>query len=80
MPIAELRQQHEIEIRVRHQETDQMGLLHHANYFSYFELGLLRAAGRDYRRMEEEGHVTLATVDREGNVRRVPHWMKMKDE
>jgi acyl-CoA thioester hydrolase len=50
--------QHEIEIRVRYQETDPMGLLHHANYFTYFEIGrteLLRASGGNYRRMEEAG-------------------------
>src|SRR3989304_4991218 len=50
--------QHEIEIRVRYQECDPMGLLHHAYYFTYFEIGrteLLRAAGGNYRKMEEEG-------------------------
>ena len=50
--------QHEIEIRVRYQETDAMGVLHHANYLTYFEIGrtgLLRAAGYDYRRVEEGG-------------------------
>jgi len=50
--------EHEIEIRVRYQETDPMGLLHHANYFVYFEIGrteLLRASGGNYRRMEESG-------------------------
>ena len=50
--------EHEIEIRVRYQETDGQGRLHHANFFTYFELGrteLLRAAGYDYRRIEEEG-------------------------
>jgi acyl-CoA thioester hydrolase len=50
--------QHEIELRVRYQETDPMGLLHHANYFAYFEIGrteLLRASGGNYRKMEEEG-------------------------
>ncbi len=107
-----------------------MGLLHHAAYLTYFEIGrteLLRAAGGNYRRMEEEGllivvvkaecryrkparyddllrirttitkvtaakieheyrvfrdeeelaigHVTLAMVDREGSVRRIPDWM-----
>jgi hypothetical protein len=29
----------EIQIRVRYAETDRMGLLHHANYFVYFEQG-----------------------------------------
>jgi acyl-CoA thioester hydrolase len=50
--------QHEIELRVRYQETDPMGFLHHANYFAYFEIGrteLLRAAGGNYRKMEEGG-------------------------
>lgn len=49
---------HEIPIRVRYQETDPMGLLHHANYFSYFEMGrleLFRASGGNYRQMEAEG-------------------------
>lgn len=50
--------EHEVEIRVRYQETDAMGLLHHANYLTYFEIGrteLLRANGGNYRKMEEEG-------------------------
>ncbi len=50
--------QHEIELRVRYQETDPMGFLHHAYYFTYFEIGrteLLRAAGGNYRQMEESG-------------------------
>ncbi len=50
--------QHEIELRVRYQETDPMGFLHHACYFTYFEIGrteLLRAAGGNYRQMEESG-------------------------
>ena len=50
--------QHEIELRVRYQETDPMGFLHHANYFTYFEIGrteLLRASGGNYRQMEEAG-------------------------
>ena len=123
--------EHEIEVRVRYQETDPMGLLYHANYFTYFEIGrteLLRAGGGNYRKMEEEGlfvvvvradcrfhrparyddllkirttvsrvtpakiqheyqvlrdgetlavgHTTLAIVDRDGRVRRVPEWMQ----
>jgi acyl-CoA thioester hydrolase len=50
--------QHEIEIRVRYEESDPMGYLHHANYFTYFEIGrteLLRASGGNYRKMEEDG-------------------------
>ncbi len=48
----------EIQIRVRYAETDSMGLLHHANYLVYFEQArteLLRAGGRTYKDMEDEG-------------------------
>jgi acyl-CoA thioester hydrolase len=59
--------QHEIEIRVRYQESDPMGLLHHARYFVYFEMGrteLLRAAGGNYRQMESDG-LRVIVVDAE---------------
>ncbi|MFM8286870.1 MAG: acyl-CoA thioesterase [Planctomycetaceae bacterium] len=49
---------HELEIRVRYNETDSMGFLHHAQYFVYFELGrteLLRARGGNYRDIEAAG-------------------------
>lgn len=48
----------EIQIRVRYQETDAMGVLHHANYFTYFEIGrteLLRHNGASYRELENSG-------------------------
>jgi acyl-CoA thioester hydrolase len=48
----------EIQVRVRYSETDQMGLLHHANYLVYFEQArteLLRARGVSYRQFEEQG-------------------------
>jgi len=50
--------EHEIEIRVRYQETDGQGRVHHANYLTWFELGrveLLRAAGHSYRELEDAG-------------------------
>src|SRR5437764_12693388 len=53
-----MKKQHEIEIRVRYQETDGQGRVHHANYLTWFELGrveLLRAAGHSYRELEEAG-------------------------
>jgi acyl-CoA thioester hydrolase len=49
---------HTIEIRVRYQETDAQGVVHHANYLTWLELGrveLLRAAGHSYRELEEQG-------------------------
>ena len=48
----------ETKIRVRYGETDQMGVVYHANYAQYFEVGRtewLREFGLTYRRMEEEG-------------------------
>ena len=45
-------------IRVRYAETDQMGVVYHANFFIWFEVGrtdLLRAAGWTYREMEADG-------------------------
>lgn len=45
-------------IRVRYAETDRMGLLHHSQYFVYFEQGrteLLRAQGMNYKEIEDQG-------------------------
>ncbi|MDR3621500.1 MAG: thioesterase family protein [Paludisphaera borealis] len=52
-------------IRVRYAETDRMGLLHHATYFVYFEIGrteLLRERGITYREVEDAGHF-LVIID-----------------
>jgi acyl-CoA thioester hydrolase len=49
---------HEIEIRVRYQETDAQGHVHHANYITWFELGrteMLRSVDRDYDALERSG-------------------------
>lgn len=57
--------QHETPIRVRYQETDAQGRVHHANYINYFEVGrveLLRAAGKSYRELEADG-VLLVVVE-----------------
>ena len=124
----------EIRIRVRYAETDQMGILHHANYLVYFELGrveLLRARGLNYKDVEAqgfflviakaqvryhqparyddlltlrthvvratgariehryelfrdgmliaEGETTVACVDREGNLQRIPEILRSTD-
>lgn len=53
-----MKRDHEIQIRVRYQETDAQGRVHHANYFTYFEMGRveqLRAAGIQYGDLEREG-------------------------
>lgn len=125
--------EHDLELRVRYQETDAMGRLHHANFFTYFELGrteMLRASGLTYRQVEEqgyylvvadiqcryfkqaeyddllrlhtkvveargarirheyqvfrgdellaEGYSVVACVDRQGQVRRLPDWLRVE--
>lgn len=48
----------ETKISVRYGETDQMGVVYHANYAVYFEVGRtewLREFGLSYRTMEAEG-------------------------
>lgn len=55
-------EQHEVAFRVRYSETDPMGFVHHAQYFSYFEVGrmeLFRAQGGDYREMEARGYLMV---------------------
>ncbi len=49
---------HEIQLRVRYAETDQMGIVYYGNYAQYFEVGRvewLRNFGISYKSMEEEG-------------------------
>ena len=48
----------ETEIRVRYAETDAMGVVYHANYLVWFEVGrgdFFRAWGQDYREWEGQG-------------------------
>jgi len=50
--------QHVTLIRVRYSETDQMGTYYNSRALEWFECGrteLLRALGRPYRDMEEDG-------------------------
>lgn len=45
-------------IRPRYAETDQMGVIYHGNYFTYFEVGrssFFRQLGYPYNRLESEG-------------------------
>lgn len=48
----------EIIITPRYSETDQMGIIYHANYFPWFEMGrtdLLRLIGYSYKSIEDMG-------------------------
>jgi acyl-CoA thioester hydrolase len=56
---------HDTTVRVRYAETDQMGVVYHANYLIWFEVGrveLIRAVGIEYKRMELEDdcHIVVA--------------------
>jgi acyl-CoA thioester hydrolase len=57
---------HDVTIRVRYAETDQMGMVYHSNYLIWFEVGrveLMRAQGFDYRKMEMEEDCYLVVAD-----------------
>ena len=54
----------ETSLRVRYSETDRMGIVYHANYIIWFEIGrteYCRAAGVPYRAMEDAGVLILVT-------------------
>jgi acyl-CoA thioester hydrolase len=49
---------HESRVRVRYAETDQMGVVYHANYLVWMEIGrveLVRSLGLEYKKLEAEG-------------------------
>jgi acyl-CoA thioester hydrolase len=57
---------HEVELRVRYAETDQMGVVYHTNYLVWCEIGrteLIRAlSGVSYAALEAQG-VALAVAE-----------------
>src|SRR5580658_9316039 len=56
----------ESRIRVRYAETDQMGVVYHANYLVWFEVGrvdYIRDLGLDYRAMEQEENAAIAVIE-----------------
>ncbi|MEP6779427.1 MAG: thioesterase family protein, partial [Gemmatimonadaceae bacterium] len=63
------------DLRVRYAETDQMGVVYHANYLVWCELGrtdLIRKLGKSYSEYEREGvrlAVSEATIRYKGSAR-----------
>ena len=54
-----------VELRVRYPETDQMGVVYHANYLAWCDMGrteLIRGLGKSYAELEREGLI-LAVSD-----------------
>jgi acyl-CoA thioester hydrolase len=57
---------HDVTVRVRYAETDQMGVVYHSNYFIWFEVGrveLMRSLGFDYKQMELEDDTYIVVAD-----------------
>jgi acyl-CoA thioester hydrolase len=57
---------HESEIRVRYAETDQMGIVHNANYPIWFEVGrseFCRSRGFSYKQMEDEDNALMVVAE-----------------
>ena len=65
-PASKTHAMNETRVRVRYAETDQMGVVYHANHFIWFEVGrveLLRQLGFSYKEMEKEDDCYIAVVD-----------------
>lgn len=59
---------HEVQIRVRYGETDQMGYLYYGNYAQYYEVGrveTIRSLGLSYKEMEEKHGIWLPVMSLE---------------
>ena len=57
---------HEAAVRVRYAETDRMGVVYHANYLVWFEIGrteFCRARGFAYKDMEENDRAFLVVAE-----------------
>ena len=57
---------HETFLRVRYAETDQMGVVYHANYLVWMEIGrveLVRARGVNYKQFEETEGLLLSVIE-----------------
>ena len=64
--------EHQVQVRVRYSETDQMGVVYHGNYIPYFEIGRvewLRNKGVSYKMMEENG-IALPIVSMQINYKK----------
>ncbi len=57
---------HDVTVRVRYAETDQMGVVYHSNYLIWFEVGrveLMRSIGFDYKSMEKDDDTYMVVAD-----------------
>ena len=59
-------QEYKTQVRVRYAETDQMGVVYHANYLVWMEVGRVEACrerGFEYREMEIQDGILLAVTE-----------------
>ena len=64
--LDDMNEWHEALLRVRYAETDKMGVVYHANYLVWFEIGrteFCRARGFSYRDMEENDNAFLVVAE-----------------
>lgn len=67
----------ETRLRVRYAETDQMGVVYHANHLIWFEVGrveLMRQMGFSYRDMEREDGLFIAVAQATCRYRAPAHY------
>ncbi len=60
-----MRPQNQTSVRVRYAETDQMGIVYHANYLIWMEIGrveLVRALGVNYHDLEASEGLLLSVI------------------
>jgi len=53
-------------LRVRYEETDQMGVVYYANYLVWFEVArteFFRVRGVEYRKIEEQDKIYIPVVE-----------------
>lgn len=65
-PQADSRPKHATRLRVRYAETDQMGVVYHANYLVWMEIGrveLVRSLGFNYKELEQAKGVYLSVIE-----------------
>lgn len=61
-----MKEWNEISVVVRYAETDQMGIVHHSNYFVWFEMGrtaFCHAKGFSYSTMEKEDDALMVVAE-----------------
>jgi acyl-CoA thioester hydrolase len=67
----------ETRLRVRYAETDQMGVVYHANHIIWFEVGrveLMRQMGFSYRDMERNDGLCIAVAEAKCRYRAPVHY------